>query len=140
MKLAEANGEITLSTKYAASLKMRFPESPECVLLNSKGKQFYTSAEILGLFLKEKHSIPSENIVESEKPYAMIQTGSFSNKENAEKHVGKINLLGFEADIIEAKVNSKVYYKVVLLNIEKKDIQSTITYLKTNGFEGFPLY
>ena len=69
-----------------------------------------------------------------------VQTGSFSVRENAEYAIQDLLTAGFSATISEKVVNEKQYFRVIIQNINSKDLQDLLTKLKESGFEGFALY
>jgi len=74
-------------------------------------------------------------------PTVLVQTGSFQDRENAEYMVRDLETHGFEAGIVEKKIGSTLYYRVVLGPLMTLDqAQAVLMKLKDVGFEGVLLF
>jgi cell division septation protein DedD len=74
-------------------------------------------------------------------PAALVQTGSFRDRENAEYMVKDLKTSGFEAGIVEKQIGVALYYRVVigpLMAVEQA--QAVLMKLKDAGFEGVLLF
>lgn len=129
-------------------IKNDFPRSTEYSLIFGGPVQkkpapssFLTQNQLDNL-QPEKPAVNSDYAGEAETGEAtvMIQTGSYLQRENAKDMVRKLMDKGFEAVIIETKLNGTVYHKVVIQNIPKSESQEHLIRLKDEGIEGFFLY
>lgn len=74
-------------------------------------------------------------------PNALVQTGSFRDRENAAYMVRDLEAAGFEAEIAEKRIGSTLYYRVVigpLMTVEQA--QAVLMKLKDASFEGVLLF
>ena len=74
-------------------------------------------------------------------PTALVQTGSFRDRENAEYMVGDLKAGGFAAEIVEKRIGDTLYFRVVigpLMTVESA--QAVLMQLKDAGFEGVLLF
>jgi cell division septation protein DedD len=74
-------------------------------------------------------------------PTALVQTGSFRDRENAEYMARDLKAGGFEAEIVEKTIGGILYYRVVigpLMTVEKA--QAVLMKLKDASFEGVLLF
>jgi cell division septation protein DedD/thioredoxin-like negative regulator of GroEL len=74
-------------------------------------------------------------------PTALVQTGSFRDRENAEYMVRDLEASGFEAVILEKTIGGTHYYRVVigpLMTVEQA--QTVLMKLKDASFEGVLLF
>ena len=74
-------------------------------------------------------------------PTALVQTGSFRDRENAQYMVRDLKVSGFEAGIVEKRIGTTLYYRVVispLMTVEQA--QAVLMQLKDASFEGVLLF
>jgi cell division septation protein DedD len=74
-------------------------------------------------------------------PTALVQTGSFKDRENAEYMVRDLKASGFEAEVVEKQIGGTLYYRVVigpLMTLEQA--QSLLMKLKDSSYEGVLLF
>jgi tetratricopeptide (TPR) repeat protein len=77
-------------------------------------------------------------VVTPETPALYVQTGSFSDKENAEFMILDLKKANFKAELNIATLNNRTYYKVLMGPFDSEDkITELLLKLKENGFEGF---
>ena len=127
--------------EYINSLRESYPDSPEYGLaLEIVGKsssisyplspaRYFVAPEGIQADIKKEFEEVSE---------VMIQTGSFTVKENADYMLKALESKGFPAKIVSVEMHGKTYYRVVIGSFNSsKQIQETIIKLKELGFEGF---
>lgn len=130
-----------------ATLDEHGKKYPEIMLLRGSAEQFPSPAGFFGLFegsttdeevkvSTDEDKQPTEDIATA----VAIQTGSFTDRENAEYHVKDLAEAGFTAEIVEKNMSGKVYHRVVIHNIPAEDVQNYLIRLKDRGYEGWPLY
>jgi cell division septation protein DedD len=74
-------------------------------------------------------------------PTALVQTGSFRDRENAEYMVGDLESSGFAAEIVDKRIGGTLYYRVVigpLMTVEQAQV--VLMKLKDASFEGVLLF
>ena len=74
-------------------------------------------------------------------PTALVQTGSFRDRENAEYMVRDLKAHGFAAEIVEKRIGATLYYRVLigpLMTVEQA--QAVLMKLKDASFEGVLLF
>jgi len=79
--------------------------------------------------------------VQPSSPTALVQTGSFRDRENAQYMVRDLKVSGFEAGIVEKRIGTTLYYRVVigpLMTVEQA--QAVLMQLKDASFEGVLLF
>ncbi len=129
------------SDVYINSLRDSYPDSPEYGLaLEIVGKSSfisYTLSPVRYLIAPEGIQADIKKGLE-EVSEVMIQTGSFTVKENADYMLKALESKGFPAKIVSIEMHGKTYYRVVIGGFNSsKQIQETIIKLKEFGFEGF---
>ena len=71
----------------------------------------------------------------------LVQTGSFRDRENAQYMVRDLKASGFEADIVEKRIGSSLYYRVVIGPLlSAASAQEVLMRLKDASFEGVLLF
>jgi tetratricopeptide (TPR) repeat protein len=86
-------------------------------------------------------SSPPPTSGEPPAPVALVQTGSFQDRENAQYMVRGLQAAGFEAEIAEKRIGGNLYYRVVigpLMTVEQA--QAVLMRLKDSSFEGVLLF
>jgi cell division protein FtsN len=71
----------------------------------------------------------------------LVQTGSFQDPENAQYMVRDLQVSGFEAEIVEKRIGSTLYYRVVIgppMTVDQA--QTVLMKLKDASFEGVLLF
>jgi len=72
---------------------------------------------------------------------ALVQTGSFRDRENAVYMVRDLKGAGFAAEILEKDLDGRVFYRVVIgPAMAAEEAQRLMLRLKVAGFEGFLLF
>ena len=108
---------------------MRYPVTPGSILMGGRGPEQPGGAE---------QAAEAGDREEAEQRPVMVQTGSFTVKENAEFMLAELVRLDFPAQVKEVEIRGKVYYRVLVGELTgREQIRETITRLKENGFEGF---
>ena len=128
-----------VASSYLNLLRDEYPGSPEFSLAERlKGKEndvsFYITPQRYFNFYEHVDETPNDmpqNII--------IQTGSFTVKENADYMVSDLLSAGFTSEVIPYKKGSDpVYYRVVIKGMSSlMEAQLILLKLKNNGFEGF---
>lgn len=136
--------------KYKLKLFAEYPESPEALALSqeSRGKKYVSDAAASPWFLhpgRENMIIDMSTAeiavkipVAAEESTTGLQTGLFSNKNNALVQAAALNKAGFRADIVKRLVGQSEYWAVSVPFGD--DINKTIIALKEAGYESFPVY
>jgi tetratricopeptide (TPR) repeat protein len=126
---------------YINSLRDSYPDSPEYGLaLEIVGKSSFISYPLSpARYLIAPERIKADIKKEFEEvSEVMIQTGSFTVKENADYMLKALESKEFPAKIVSIEMHGKTYYRVVIGGFNSsKQIQETIIRLKEFGFEGF---
>ena len=79
--------------------------------------------------------------VQPPSPTALVQTGSFRDRENAEYMVRDLKASGFEAEVVEKTIAGSLYYRVVIGPLMTVDqAQAVLMKLKDASFEGVLLF
>jgi len=121
-----------------------YPKSPESLIVYNKIYRVYDPVS-LGLidnaFNIDYVSTPA---VQEEVPPVIsfigkIQAGSFLVKDNADELEKVLSDLGWEVSIDESIRNNKVYYKVLIINLNPESLNDELQKLKSRGFDGFIL-
>lgn len=145
--LAGITGHEDVRERAETALGESGEKHPEFMLVRGAADQFPSPAGFFGLFdgatSDEAFPGPPDEVkparVDTEDSVA-IQTGSFTDRENAEYHVKDLAEAGFTAEIIEKNLSGKVYHSVVIRNIPAEEVQHYLIRLKDQGYEGWPLY
>lgn len=78
------------------------------------------------------------NYSDSEEAYYRVITGSYENKENANKHIAILKSNNIDCFISETIVNGKVRYRIVTGSFSNKDnAQTHANFLNELGYETF---
>jgi len=84
---------------------------------------------------------PSTPTEQPSTPTALVQTGSFRDRENAEYMVRDLETAGFKAGIVEKRIGGTLYYRVVIGPLMTVDqAQAVLMKLKDASFEGVLLF
>lgn len=144
-------------------LKARFPGSPEYQLASGKIRSTPTVESALGLrtpadksetLTEAEEEQPMQNVTntspqdsdetaeeDTEKAKSRaIQTGSFRDADNAAYMQRELEEQGFKAMVVQADINGKRYYKVLVPIAFGESEQELVLKLKEKGFEGYPVY
>jgi len=146
-------------------LKFKFPKSPEYILAQAMWENrvdatvvfafsplrllhsplgradLLTTPEQSAPAVVEEKRAPLPGRVSSEEPLVLVQVGSFKMKENAEYLASDLLGIGFEARIVDFKLEDKLYYRVVVdPPMAVEEAQKVLMHLKDAGFEGFLLF
>jgi len=109
--------------------RVRYPLTPGSILMGGRESEEPGGAD---------QAADGEGREEGGQAPVMVQTGSFTMKENAESMLAELLRLGFPAQVREVEIRGKVYYRVLVGELTgREQIRETITRLKENGFEGF---
>ncbi len=147
--IAKTNSETVVMDNLSEKLVNDFETSPEAGLIR---KELSELPDIITSFtLLYNGNLNDNNLYEkvtetlnSSEPDTilnyMIQTGSFSDPENAHYLSVDLSELGFEPIVEEQIINDRKYYKVLLYLSTKDEMYQTLNMLKDKGFEGFPVY
>ena len=147
--IAKTNSETVVMDNLSEKLINDFKTSPEAGLIR---KELYELPDIITSFtLLYNGNLNDSNLFEkltktlnsSEQDTIlnyMIQTGSFSDPENAHYLSVDLSERGFEPIVEEQIINDRKYYKVLLYLSTKDEMYQTLNMLKDKGFEGFPVY
>lgn len=130
----------------AEQLLLHFPESPEALIVQNKteGASHFSDLLIAMLLQPEKQedeeSVPETPGHEENKRPQLLQTGSFTDRENAEYLARDLKTLGYDAELREAVVNGSRYHRVVIPLGENDTPDQLLIRLKESGYEATPLY
>jgi tetratricopeptide (TPR) repeat protein len=133
------------AAKAKAALIENFPESPEKLILTGKAAEKEHFSDLL-LSMQFEAGENLDGSVEDEADGAessevkYLQTGSFTDRENAEYLVRDLQELGFPAEIRATDLNGTNYHRVVVSIGEGESSQALLIELKESGFEATPLY
>lgn len=158
-------GDSEKAESLVKELKARFPDSPEYKLASGKIRSTPTVESAFGLRsptdvgepfeepeaegeqppqgdTNTSPQVPEEKSEEDgpEAKSRAIQTGSFQDADNAAYMQRELEKLGFNAMVVQADVNGKRYYKVLVPIAFGESEQEIVLKLKEKGFEGYPVY
>lgn len=86
-------------------------------------------------------AVPPPGTAQPPVPTALVQTGSFRDRENAEYMVRDLEVSGFEAGIVEKRIGGTLYFRVVIGPLMTVDqAQAVLMKLKDASFEGVLLF
>lgn len=126
--------------RYLRLLEEKYEEAPEYDLALSvlkRGAKVRYPISPTRMFEDAGEAEPTEPVTRQP---VLIQTGSFSEKENAGYMLSELHRLDFPARIREVEINGQVYYRVVIGEFTTEEqIQGTVVRLKEHGFEGFQI-
>jgi tetratricopeptide (TPR) repeat protein len=118
-----------------------YESSPEAALLRNKIKELPDIISSLGLLnSSDKVTLIKEIFNPSTAQNFMIQTGSFTDPENAYYLMIDLKEAGFSPVVEVQKINNTEYNKVILYFSSEENLRETLIQLKEKGFEGFPIY
>lgn len=147
--IAKTNSETVVMDNLSKKLINDFKTSPEAGLIRdelSELPDIITSFALLYNESSNKNNLyekVTETLNSSDADTIlnyMIQTGSFSDPENAHYLSIDLSELGFVPIVEEQIINDRKYYKVLLYFATKDEMYNTLNMLKDKGFEGFPVY
>jgi len=134
--IAKANSKPLEINSIEEDIIRKFECSPEAKLIKNKILEIPNILSSLGLLITKDEEIikpgPDKNF--------MIQTGSFTDEENAYYLSKDLNLAGFKSLVEKQTVNDIIYYKVMLYFPSETLMISALKDLQKKGFEGFPIY
>lgn len=150
-RLADLSNRDEEKAAAAQSIRTKYPGSPEQLLIDGGAKEYPSPLTFFGLL--ETHTAFTKQVEPAEEPPSqtdtphdeeprniMIQTGSFTDRENAEYHVKDLSAEGFSAEIVTKTISGKVYHRVVIPDVPADESQEYLMRLKDRGYEGWPLY
>ncbi|MBT3274001.1 MAG: hypothetical protein HN368_12665 [Spirochaetales bacterium] len=140
--------EESLSGKAEELLMAIYPDSPEAALASGLVDSLPSPSSFLETLPSEKRDIEPDGDVEdamvsdggadkSGPEFVSIQTGSFSVRENADFASKDLKDAGFASEVQVVHVNSRTYYRVVIVEVPAAESNDLILKLKDKGFEGF---
>ena len=150
-----AQGRDQAAEKQLEMLTREFPDSPELALAReAEGEAMIGYAPIASRLLPRDLPVPQEGrrseqsgaqlppeAFQPPTPTALVQTGSFRDRENAEYMVRDLEASGFEAGIVEKQIGGTLYFRVVIGPLMTVDqAQAVLMKLKDASFEGVLLF
>jgi tetratricopeptide (TPR) repeat protein len=135
-----------LQNRAVERLLSEFPESPEVAMYEGDVGRIPSPSVFIGLrqtenaIAAEVTAIVPDSDDQKVSAKLLVQTGSYSVRENAEYALKDLEEEGFTAEIRERTVGDSVYYRVLIADVGSDQIDGVILELKEKGFEGFRVY
>jgi len=146
--LAHTLGEKKLKDTVQELLYTHFPDSPESALMRGEAGHLPDIHSVFGL-LETPRDTDAEKTAASQREdeerrekqsATAIQTGSFTDRENAVHLRKQLESHGFSVVIKPALIKETEYYRVLVKIGENKTLNEVIIELKEKGYEGYPVY